>query len=130
MYLFIGIFAIIVIKAIIPKTAQSEAQAAAEKEAEIANANKEREDERKTDAYLVSQTFVKRTLKAPSTAKFAKYGYGDDPAKVWRIENGNYQVVIWCDAQNSFGAMLRNKFSLVLKPEGSQWSLVDIKQVN
>lgn len=91
----------------------------------------EREENSLTGAYLASQTFIKNSLKAPSTAKFAKYGYGEDPATVEKLYSGNYKVVIWVDAQNSFGAMLRYKYAVEVKPAGGDmWNLVNIQQLN
>lgn len=82
----------------------------------------------KTGAYLVAQKFILKGLKAPSTAEFATYGYGDDPATVIKIDSLNYSVNIWVDAQNSFGAMIRNRFKVDLKKDGEMWRLVDLKQ--
>jgi hypothetical protein len=82
-------------------------------------------------AYTMAVKFIERDLKAPSTAKFADYGYGDDPADVSSIGGETYRVKIWVDAQNSFGAMLRNKYQLDLKKkEGKMWELIDIKRLN
>lgn len=82
-------------------------------------------------AYTMAVKFIERDLKAPSTAKFADYGYGDDPAEVSYIGGETYRVKIWVDAQNSFGAMLRNKYQLDLKKkDGKMWELIDIKRLN
>jgi hypothetical protein len=119
-YLLIAILALFVISGIV-STCQDEKPKTAEQI--------ERENE--SGAYLVSQDFIKRNLKAPSTATFAKHNYGEDPARVVKLDNGNYGVSIWVDSQNGFGAMIRTKFVLEVKPNGGDmWSLVSINSVN
>ena len=53
--------------------------------------------------------YVKNTLVSPSTAKFA--GYGN-----WDIHksHGTIYVTSYVDAQNSFGAQIRNNFEIVI----------------
>lgn len=88
------------------------------------------EQDREISAYTVSKDFIKKTLKAPSTAKFA-HTYGEDPATVKKLENGNYRVVMWVDAQNAFGVMLRNRFVIEVKPqENDMWKLISINQLD
>lgn len=84
----------------------------------------------KTGAYLTAKGLIESSLKAPSTAKFATYGYGDNPATVDYYEDGTYVVNIWVDAQNSFGAMLRNKYKVSLKIVGERWDLIDISKLD
>jgi hypothetical protein len=81
--------------------------------------------DRKIEALSMCELFVKGRLKAPSTAKFGHVwdttttGSGDGP----------YQVSGYVDAQNSFGAMLRNYY--VCTAQGSSpsdtWTLIDLK---
>lgn len=56
------------------------------------------------EASIMMQDFVKDRLKAPSTASF-KPGYSDS---VTRLEGQKYRVEAWVDAQNGFGAKIRN----------------------
>lgn len=68
----------------------------------------------KFTAQSACESFVKRTLKAPSTATFALhhelriYGYGTGP----------WTVIGYVDAQNSFGAMLRQNYTCKMHFEG------------
>lgn len=63
-------------------------------------------DGKLSEAYVMIQADVKRRLKAPATAEFpTRYGKGS------RNENDCvYRVVGHVDAQNAFGAVLRNQF--------------------
>lgn len=65
-------------------------------------------------AQSACESFVKRTLKAPSTATFA-------PHNVLQISGtgtGPWTVVGYVDAQNSFGAMLRQNYFCKVHFEG------------
>jgi hypothetical protein len=74
-------------------------------------------------AYVMSQTFVKRQLKAPSTADFPTMGIDD--VSVSSSGHCEFTVVAYVDAQNSFGAKLRTPYVAVVKaPEtGDEWTL-------
>jgi hypothetical protein len=69
------------------------------------------------------ERFVKNSLKAPSTAEFAPHrqlqitGSGEGP---WR-------VVGWVDAQNSFGAKLRNNFVCEVQFSGDTVRLLNLQ---
>lgn len=60
-----------------------------------------------TMAFVMSQGFVKRNLKAPSTAEFP--WYTDDQVAVSIKPNCGFRVVAWVDAQNGFGAQIRSR---------------------
>jgi hypothetical protein len=62
------------------------------------------------EACLAAVEAVKARLKAPSTASFAWCGWGMNVA----IEPKKVSVTGYVDAQNSFGAMLRNRFVVIL----------------
>lgn len=83
----------------------------------------------------ITKDVVKSKLKAPSTAKFPGILLG---AEDWRYGatfkdagEGNviYQVQSYVDAQNSFGAMLRNNFNVVIEINWSTQKYT-IKSVN
>ena len=57
-------------------------------------------------AYVMAQDFVSNQLKAPSTAKFPTYSKN----YVTDLGEGKYTITAYVDAQNSFGAMMRNNF--------------------
>ncbi len=77
----------------------------------------------KISAYLMSETFVKRRLKAPSSAAFP----GHTDATIVRIGCGSWHVSSYVDAQNSFGALIRTRFSVVMSYDGEQtWHIESI----
>ena len=80
-------------------------------------------------AWVMAQTFIRRELKSPSTASFGSIFNGDlqttDDVTTY-YGRGEYRVRGWVDAENSFGAKIRSRFSCVLKDDGSSWSLVSI----
>ena len=65
------------------------------------------------EAYINAQNFVKKQLKAPSTAKFPKST--ELRNHVIKIGQDKFQINSWVDAQNSFGAMLRKEFSCIIE---------------
>lgn len=86
------------------------------------------EDE--TLAFVMSQDFIKRQLKSPSTASFPMI---NDPDVSVRKSSANgkcsFVVSTYVDAQNSFGGTAREKFIVELSPDndnGTSWKLVDI----
>jgi hypothetical protein len=66
-------------------------------------------------AYIMAQTFIKGHLKAPGSAEFASRVWNEDEVRVVELPNGSYRVSAWVDAQNSFGAKLRNNWTCELK---------------
>jgi hypothetical protein len=78
------------------------------------------------DAAFMSQEFVKKNLKAPSTAKFPNpYGRDIDCTK---LGNNRFKVVSYVDAENSFGAMIRTNYVAVVKYKGSEhWTLESLE---
>lgn len=59
------------------------------------------------EAFTIAESIVEENLKAPSTASFCKV------TEATITNNGDvYTVSGWVDAQNSFGAMLRQNFTV------------------
>lgn len=54
-------------------------------------------------AYAACEVAVGERLKAPGTAKFGGQDYR-------KIDTGYYELVGWVDAQNGFGATIRNRY--------------------
>lgn len=76
------------------------------------------------DAYFMSQSFVKKILKAPATADFAS----SSESQVERSGDNRFMVYSYVDAQNSFGAKLRNYYTCELQYVGDdKWKLIDVK---
>lgn len=75
-------------------------------------------------ACSMAQHFVKKQLKAPATATFAPCQPPDTVVtrqeRLWRVRS-------YVDAQNGFGAMLRNDYTttLIYYPATDTWTLVD-----
>jgi hypothetical protein len=78
-------------------------------------------------AYSLAKELVLKTLKAPKTASFS--GYND--SKYWYDEKHDvYYVQLYVDAQNSFGAMIRQHYQLQLKQTNGSWRLKDVIQID
>lgn len=77
------------------------------------------------DACYMAQKFMRDALKAPSTATFAPCRA---PESVVTQTNRIWHVRSWVDAQNGFGAMLRNHFTadLIYYPATDTWTLVNL----
>lgn len=59
-----------------------------------------------TEAWVCAKAIVQDNLKSPSTAKFCSF----TEASIRHIGNGEYIVAGWVDAQNGFGATVREDF--------------------
>ena len=79
----------------------------------------------KVDASLMAEHFVEQRLKSPSTAKFGPYR-----EMVITPTGGDCEFTVssYVDAQNSFGAMMRNSFTAVVRymPDTNKWQLVSL----
>ena len=62
-----------------------------------------------SEAFTCAKAIVKSSLKSPSTAKFCRI----TDATITHLGNGEYKVTGWVEAQNSFGATLRQNFVVV-----------------
>ena len=75
-------------------------------------------------AWAVHELFVKNALKAPGTAEFAP----QSASKVETVGKDTYKITSYVDAQNSFGAKIRNYYTIVLKDNGpDKWQVISIK---
>ncbi len=74
-------------------------------------------------AYTMAQHFVEQRLKTPGSAKWP-LGYSKF---VTNLGPGRYAVSGYCDAQNTFGALVRINFSCTMVYEGSDtWRCEDL----
>jgi hypothetical protein len=75
-----------------------------------------------TMAFVMSQNFVKKNLKSPSTADFPYIN--NDGVRVSKISDCNYQVIGYVDSQNGFGAMVRSSYSVNMESttDGKKWT--------
>ncbi len=75
----------------------------------------------KTDAFFMSQEFVKKKLKVPSSAKFPVFR-SSDVTVIYDDDTRKYTVLAWVEAQNPFGVYLRSSYMCTLWPaEGNLW---------
>jgi hypothetical protein len=73
------------------------------------------------DAFYMSQKFVNDRLKAPSTAKYPS------SSDVSIKQTGNKWIVTgYVDAQNSFGAMIRQNYICEMEVSGKSWKLINV----
>jgi hypothetical protein len=63
-------------------------------------------------AYNLAEDCVKQRLKSPSTAEFA--GLFEKKDHVTKIGSDKYKIRSYVDAQNSFGATIRNQWSCTI----------------
>lgn len=79
-------------------------------------------------ACLMANKFVEQRLKAPSTAKFQSCADAVTNHEYLSKANDNYRVMSYVDSENSFGAMLRLNYVVVVRYDGNhEWSLVSME---
>jgi len=97
-------------------------------ESTTATQQKPKEEHDSIAAWVMCQSFVKRSLKAPGSAEFGGIFAGDwqDPTThAIHMGGGKYRCTGFVDAQNSFGAQIRSQFSLTVKYTGNDnWKLI------
>ena len=76
----------------------------------------------RSSAFVMSQTFVERQLKAPSTADFP--WISSDGVRVTNEGGCRWSVVAYVDAQNGFGATIRTRYIVTLSkdPASDNWT--------
>ena len=79
----------------------------------------------KAEAFVKSQTYVSSFLKAPGSAKFPSIL--DSDVSITSLGDNTWKVSAWVDAQNSFGALIRNWYSCTMKRTGEEvWQLKEL----
>lgn len=100
----------------------------AEKEVVKAEERRKQDCSDTNSAFIMSQTFVKESLKAPSTAKFP---YMTDSNDIGAVITGDckFEVYSYVDAQNGFGAMIRSRYTINMeyRPKDNTWSGSNLK---
>lgn len=94
----------------VPKTNDTQTLTPISKKIDVNNIGDE------IELHTQAQQFVLQTLKAPSTAKFPAL-----PSQVVDLGDGQYKIVSYVDSQNSFSAMLRSDWSVVMKLNMNVW---------
>lgn len=87
--------------------------------------------ERDVEAYVMAQEFVKRELRAPATAEFPIINMRENTSIPTKTLDGKcaFRVTMNVDAENGFGAKIRQRFFVTLAPDpavSGQWNLVSI----
>lgn len=82
-------------------------------------------DHVKSVAYQISKQYVKENLKAPSTADFPFDDY-----KSWIFDDSTVVIKGYVDAQNTFGAQVRQNYRIKLKWKDdydvyTNWQLIE-----
>lgn len=80
----------------------------------------------KIEAYVMSQGFMKQRLKSPGSAKFPSYS--ENGVNVEPQGDCIYAVVAFVDSENSFGALLRTRYSIEVEylPSERSWTARDL----
>ncbi len=77
----------------------------------------------KIEVMTFAQALVEKQLKAPSTAK---HPWGSSNYQITDLGDYRYRVSSYVDSQNSFGAMLRTNYTVVIRQSGDKWILENI----
>jgi hypothetical protein len=84
-----------------------------------------RERDNSDMAYIMMEEFVKKELKAPSSASFP--GITESNSHVRYLKNQKYQIVSYVDAQNAFGAKIRTHFRGEIEQiDETRWRLISL----
>jgi hypothetical protein len=78
-------------------------------------------------AWNFNKKLIKTRLKAPSTAKFPSFW--NAPDHVTYLGNKRYKIRSWVDAQNSFGANIRQNYVSTIRMGNSDthWTLEEVQ---
>lgn len=87
--------------------------------------------ERDVEAFVIAQDFIRRSLASPATAQFPLMDGRENTSTVIKTPEGicAFNVAINVDAQNSFGATVRQRFYVRVAPDmgGShEWRLLSM----
>jgi len=70
-----------------------------------------------TQINIMAENYVEAVLKSPSTADFPTLAFTH-----YDLGNNKHKIVSYVDSQNSFGAMIRSNWSVILTYNGGDWS--------
>ena len=76
-----------------------------------------KETEMAIDAYVTTQTHVKKYLKSPASAEFQPFR----KEIVKKTGENSFEINSYVDSQNGFGAMLRSKYLIRMHKNGDDW---------
>lgn len=76
-------------------------------------------------AFFISQQYVKDKLRSPSSAEFPSLH--DNAISIVKLGNKKYKVRAYVDAQNTFGAKIRNRYECIVVYAGDdRWNLESV----
>lgn len=80
-------------------------------------------------ACIMTQSFVENYLKSPGSAEFASCTLSKEESTVNYQGNRTYFVYSYVDSQNSFGALIRTRYSAEIRDNEVKdlWNLLDIE---
>jgi len=100
---------------------------AAQEELEAREREAREVEARKKMAYFMSQEFVKKRLKAPSTAEFPSLVLEESDIRITVQDPNTFTISAYVDAQNAFGAKIRTHYTATLKYLGSdEWQALNV----
>jgi hypothetical protein len=73
-------------------------------------------------AYVICEEFVKDRLKAPATAEFPWI----TDSRITASSNGQFRVISYVDAQNSFGGQIRTHYDCTVQYASGRWTLKNL----
>jgi hypothetical protein len=76
------------------------------------------------NAWISAKSYVEGKLKAPATAKWSNSIDDKGNLTYGALSNHNYEAWGYVDAQNSFGALLREDWYVALRAEGGKWRVL------
>lgn len=79
------------------------------------------------EAYTMGQSFVRERLKSPDSAKFPS---GLDKHKTTELSTNKWEISSYVDSQNSFGAMIRTRYKIVIEKIGPDTWKIHQFQIN
>ena len=87
--------------------------------------------EDKIGAFVISKTFIEQKLKSPRSAIFPSITEAGVEIANIGMKNGRCEILVKMpvDAQNSFGALVRETFYVTVSPDEiskGSWDLIDI----
>jgi hypothetical protein len=78
-------------------------------------------------AFVICKQFVTETLTSPSSAEFQSMV----DAQVIKYKPNRWEVTAWVEADNSFGASIRDLFTCRVEYQGAgNWTLIDLQKTN
>jgi hypothetical protein len=82
------------------------------------NSSQEPSDNDKTIVWVATQKIITDNLKSPNSAKFP-FSYNSEGVKIQEVGLNTFTVSSYVDANNSFGAKIRNYFTVTIIMNGN-----------